>query len=198
MSKVIPLEQDPYAACFCLEAPPASTISAAPLPRVTLPTASEADELLGRVLDAYPMLTPGADDIGFRRQFANSLFFLTHAARQAEPNEKYFRTFWCDQADTFLAAHGIAGPRVHFTALTCAALASGVAYSSLDRFPCDVSLGLKLGQAPRPSTAWRDTLRAGTVPPPTARRTPLPLDTRPRVIRGPSRSDYLRPGRVVE
>lgn len=173
--------------------PSAVRISAPPLQRAARPTSAEGDKLLAIVVKTYPVLEPRLDDVKFREQFDRALLYLVYARRQSEPNEKYFGSYWGDVCDAFCRAHGVGGPRVNLTAMTAAAVCSGVSFTALDDFPRNVSLGLTLGEANHPSTAWHDVLAAGEAPPPTKRRTPLPLG-QPTVIRVTPRDEDLMPG----
>jgi len=46
-----------------------------------------------------------------------------------------------------------------------ACIASNIVFTPLDEFPFGVDLGISLGSASKPSSAWRDVLRNGIAPP---------------------------------
>lgn len=194
--KVTPLPMDELTRRYSQELPSPSAIGPAPLPRVPMPSETDVDQLLDVVHRAYPVLLPRSDDVGYRQQIVRALFYLMFARRVSEPSTAHFFTFWLDQCEQFLRERGFNGVRVNIAAFTTAIVASGVSFYALDTFPTNISFGLALGQANKPSTGWRDVLRSGQVPPPTARRTPLPLDNRPMRVIVPSREERLRPGRV--
>lgn len=132
-------------------------------PTVDLPNQAELEQLLSLVTTAHPKLQ-GAGVEGVRW----AMLYLSFARKQPELNEQYYPTHWLDQGRDWLRSQAH-DARMSLRDLVAAAVASGVAYSPLVRFPFDVALGLARGDVSRASNKWREVLAAGQVP------RPLPL-----------------------
>jgi len=136
-----------------------------PLPPVDMPDDDELVALHNLIVSRYPQLACAQD------QFERALLFMAFARRQSKLNASYYPTFWLDGATDWLRRNGYQAD-LRLAALIAAAVASGVPYSPLDRFPYDIELGLQVGGVSRPSSAWRAVLANG-VPAPTPLNRPL-------------------------
>ncbi len=144
------------------------------LPPADLPDEAELDKLIASVGAAYSRLRCVADE---RDQFRRAMRFFAFVYRPEQVNTQYAASFWIDTAREWLRRQGYSDTTIGLRAFVAAAIASGIKYEPLDEYPFGVNLGLSLGGAGRPSSAWRDVLAAGTVPSPVAPRRP-----RPRVV----------------
>ncbi len=131
-----------------------------------MPNAGELVRLHGMIVHAYPNLACPQD------QFERSLLALCYARRQQELNAGFYPTHWLDTSREWLRKQGYSTD-ISLRSFVAAAIASGVKYSPLDRFPFDVELGLARGDVSNPSNAWRAVLEAGHVPAPTSLNRPL-------------------------
>lgn len=129
------------------------------LPSADLPNDEELDRLLRMVEAAYPKLRPIN-----KEQFARAIHFLVYVYRVEKPNTLYATTFWIDGAREWFRSQGISS-EMTLKPFVAAALASNIVFAPLDEFPFGVDLGINLGSASKPSSAWRDVLRNGIRPP---------------------------------
>jgi hypothetical protein len=140
----------------------------AQLPRADTPDADELAALHRMILQAHPVTLTCPIN-----QFERSLLALCYARRQSELNNQFFPTKWLDDSREWLRAQGYSTD-VSLRSFVAAAIASGVRYSPLDRFPFDIELGLARGDG-GPSSAWRAVLESGKLPAPTPlKRAPYP------------------------
>ena len=144
-----------------------TSITAAPLLSVDLPTDEQQTELLRMVGTAYPQLRLPADSDAYshRHQFGRAMRYCAYARRVPEPATGFYFTFWLDDCRQFLDRHGYLGG-VGLPAFVAAIVASAITYAPLINYPHDLSFGLGRGDASHPSAAWRDVLRDG-IPKPT-------------------------------
>jgi hypothetical protein len=131
-----------------------------PLPHVDMPDLEQLETLRSMVLAKYRLQLSCPTD-----QFALALNFVAFARRQKKPNTLYYPVFWLDQCRIWLKKQGY-DSYISLRAFVAACVASNVVYTPLDRWPFDVELGLSLGDASKPSNAWRDVLKSG-IPQPT-------------------------------
>lgn len=144
------------------------------LPHPDMPDAGELVRLHSLVVTKYPQLACAQD------QFERALFTLCFARRQSKLNAAFFPTFWLDACRAFLQRHGYPG-NISLSAFTAACIASGIAFSRMDRFPFDVEFGLVAGDLPKPIAAWRSVLNNG-LPKPTPLNRPRQPDERRMVL----------------
>jgi hypothetical protein len=131
------------------------------LPTADLPCGEELAMLRAMVLRVHPTTLTCTID-----EFERAIRYFAFARRQPEPNNQFYPVFWLDAAREFLARNGYANA-VSLRALVAAAIASGVTYTPLTRWPYDIELGLTRGDASKPSNAWREVLKRGKIPDPT-------------------------------
>ena len=139
---------------------------------IDLPNLRELTELRSMVLRQYPVeLTCPLD------QFERAIRYLCYARRQPKPNTQFYPVFWLDACRDWSRKQGY-DTNISLRALVAGCVASGVAYTPLNRWPFDVELGLARGDVSKPSNAWRAVLEAGRLPEPTPLRRQI-LDTEP-------------------
>jgi hypothetical protein len=139
------------------------------LPSADVPNDAELDRLLAMVAKAHPCLREADRD-----QFAYALHFLAHVYRVSEPNTEYAASYWTDMCKDWLGTQGYPIQQMGLRPFVAAAVASGIVYGPLDEWPYGINLGISLGSAGRPSTAWRDALKCG-VPQPVQLRNRAPI-----------------------
>ncbi|MGO9049742.1 MAG: hypothetical protein ACLP19_05855 [Xanthobacteraceae bacterium] len=139
-------------------------------PPVDLPTDLELDLLIARVTEKYRVLWWPDDAQTFRDQFKRAIEFFAHAQRSDKVNTSYATSFWLDACKSWLDGQG--RPRdMMFAPFVAAAICSGILYEPFDQ-PSVCNLGLQLGGAGRPSSAWRNSLKQ--IPEPSEPMRPRP------------------------
>lgn len=140
------------------------------LEKAGLPTANQVEALFLLASAALPGTTDGEK---YREEFGRALLYSIFSQRKDVPDERFAATYWLNQAREFLSRHGFRAD-LSLRSLTCAIVASGIPYLSLQRWPLDLGFGLVPGDRAQPSTAWREVLEAGKVPEPAAPKRPRP------------------------
>jgi hypothetical protein len=135
-------------------------------PPADLPNADEVSQLLTLVETTHPVLRPApTEEKTFSQHFVNALHYLAFAYRK-EDFSRYSASVFLDEASSWLSRFEIAGG-TSLKAFMAAVVVSHVRYSPLNQYPFGLELGLALGGSGQPIAAWRETLSAGCVPPPT-------------------------------
>ena len=156
------------------------------LPSADLPNEAELDRLLAMVEQKYPQLKCPADEVAATKaQFAHAMHFLTYVYRKDEPNTEMSASYWTDMAKDWLATQGYHVRAIALRPFVAAAVASGIVYGPLDDWPYGINLGISLGSASRPSSAWRDVLKRGV---------PQPVELRSRAPARPPTNINVRLG----
>ena len=151
------------------------------LPEPDLPNSEELDRLLKMVERAEPRLKcpEGSKEVIAinREQFANAIHFLCFVYRVDKPNNSYAASVWVDGCREWLRSQAIHPSEMSLRPFVAAALASGIVYEPLSEYPFGVNLGISLGSATRPSTAWRDVVLRNGIPSPVEPKYRRPVTT---------------------
>jgi hypothetical protein len=135
-------------------------------PPADLPNSDEITQLLTLVGSAHPVLVPApTEEKTFSQHFTNALHYLAFAYRK-DDFSPYAASVFLDEASSWLSRFEIAGG-TSMKAFIAAAIVQQIKYAPLDQYPFGIELGLALGGSGQPIAAWRATLSAGCVPPPT-------------------------------
>jgi hypothetical protein len=134
-------------------------------PPADLPNEDEVNQLLTLVESTHPVLRPGPNEKNYAHHFINALHYLTFAYRKDDFSH-YAASVFIDEASSWLSRFDISGG-TSLRAFVAAAIVSRVKYAPLDQYPFGIELGLSLGGSGQAIAAWRETLSAGKVPPPT-------------------------------
>ncbi len=110
-----------------------------------------------------------------RSEFAAAMKWCCFVRRTPELDTSRSIGFWVDTCSAWLRLRNERTIQL-YSALTAACIASGIAFSKLDRWPFDMAFGIGLGDTSRPNLRWADVLRAGKLPPPTELRRNRPAE----------------------
>jgi hypothetical protein len=128
------------------------------LPSVDLPTPSELDRIVAKILSAYPVLN--SPEVS-KAEVANAIHFLTFVFRTEKVNTDRSTGYWTDCATEWLRAQGLHPASMGLRSFIVAVIASGISFTlDKDNFPFGISFGINLGSASKPSNAWRRTLES--------------------------------------
>ena len=131
------------------------------LPHADMPDGDELATLHAMIQRAHPVTLTCS-----LAQFERSLLALCYARRQPELNASFYPTHWLDTSREWLRKQGY-GTDISLRSFVAAAIASGVKYSPLTRYPFDLEFSLARGDVSKPSNAWRQVLESGRLPAPT-------------------------------
>jgi hypothetical protein len=135
-------------------------------PPSNLPSAEEFDQLLAKVRERFPTFrrdpsSSDANEVRYRRHFANAFRYVSQAYKRAEPNAGYSGDFWVGEAGEFLSTIGVAS-EVSWGALVAAIIATGdIPYTDPSQFPY-VNIGLSRGSREHPYKPIYKEILAGT------------------------------------
>jgi hypothetical protein len=134
-------------------------------PSCDLPNQDEVHQLLTLVETTHPVLLPVLNEKNHNKHFCNGLHYLSFAYRR-DDFSPYATSVFLDECNSWLQRFDISGG-TSLRAFLAAAIVSQIKYAPLDQYPFGIELGLSLGGSGQALAAWRETLSAGKVPPPT-------------------------------
>jgi hypothetical protein len=120
-----------------------------------LPDPQQLDRLLDLVEAAYPQLRPNADEPHHRQHVFNAFRFLVNVRRSEKLSPRYGLYYFLDWCGQFLRDNGVLTGVSHRGLTAAIAASCDIRFSSLQRYPFDIEIGLYPSEASVPSNAWR-------------------------------------------